>query len=89
MSADKKKSMVKFYLILVSICAIAILTIFIIDTKLIKPDNKFFEYLKSVVFGIFTGAATGLAISFYEYRKQIYSDFYIFIKQTNDCIKST
>lgn len=60
----------------------------IIDLKAIESTNKWFEYIKNILFGIFTGILTGLAISFYEYRQQIYSDFYTYIKQTNDCIKN-
>ena len=63
--------------------------IFLIDLfGIIKEQNKYFNYIKNICFGIFSSIFTAFMVSFYEYRKQIFSDFYIFIKQTNDCIKN-
>lgn len=96
MSADQKKSMVKMYLILSIICFIVIVTLYLIEAFLIHPsitpgnsNPLWFSYISSIVYGIFTGLLTGLAISFYEYRQQIYLDFYTYIKNTRECVTIT
>lgn len=95
MLSDKKKSLVKFYARLVLIfCVLIVLTyfvdIFLIKPKklMIEPENLWFEYAKSALFGIFTGLLTGLAITFYEYRQQIYSELYSYIKLNREYMSS-
>lgn len=93
MSADQKKALVKLYFILTLVCLFVIIGMYCIDIYIINPiytvhPSKFvwFSYLKDIMYGIFTGALTGLIISFYEYRQQIYSDIYLFIRNTRSCI---
>lgn len=95
MSADRKKSLVKFYLGLTLICLILIFLVYIVDIFVIKPekivigpDNLWYDYIKDSLFGIFTGVLTGFAISFYEYKQQVYFDLYSYIKQTKSCINN-
>lgn len=95
MLSDKKKSLVKLYAILaLAFCALIvisyILDVFLIRAEniIIKPDYLWFEYVKSTLFGIFTGLLTGLAISFYEYKQQIYSELYSYIKLNRDSMSS-
>ena len=96
MSADQKKSLVKMYLVLSLICFIIIVSLYLVEIFIIHPtitsghsNHLWFSYVNNIIYGIFTGVLTGLAISFYEYRQQIYLDIYTYIKDTRECVTIT
>ena len=88
MMAVKKKTLTLMYAIIAILSLLIIIACYFVELQLKKPgdQNSLLEYIKGILFGIFAGALTGFATAFYDYRQQVFSDLYFYIKQTRDCV---